>query len=82
MKVIFFFFLWKLLIVFCFKIGVFMFEVSLENVRKVSVFLNYVVKFIIFCKIRMVVIFFFFKNFRLYVVVYNYEKWDILKICL
>lgn len=55
---------------------------SPENVRKVSVFSNYVVKSITFCKIRMVAISSSYKNARPYALAHNHEKWDILKLCL
>lgn len=77
-----FFPLWKSLIAFCFKIGVSMPGASPENVWKVSVFSNYVVKSITFCKIRMVAISSSYKNSRPYALAHNHEKWDILKICL
>jgi hypothetical protein len=49
-------------------------EASPENVRKVSVFSNYVVKSITFCKIRMVAISPSSKNSRPYAVAHNHEK--------
>lgn len=47
---------------------------SPENVRKTSVFSNYVMKSITFCKIRMVAIFSSYKNSRPYALAHNHEK--------